>query len=296
MSDASISVVIIEIDADAVGQRVDNFVFARYRSVPKSLIYKGMRKGSFRVNSKRIKPTYRLQLGDLLRVPPLRHTIRQSTKRLDWLEDSIVYEDASMLVVDKPAGLASQGGTGLHFSLIDGMRALREEDTLYLVHRIDRETSGCVVLAKGRQALLLLQQQFVERAVKKRYLALVHGLWQGHSCVDLPCLKVDRRVIIDEEGKIAQTAFKVIESNASWSLLEASPVTGRMHQIRVHCQAVGHPIFGDALYGDGQEGRMFLHALEIEVVSPATERVCVIKSPLPEDKKCVLQERMGGES
>lgn len=281
----------VDIDEDMAGQRIDNFLRNQLKQVPKSMIYRIVRKGEVRVNKKRIKPEYKLAAGDCVRIPPV-HVPEQeqvapvSTKlnQVAKLEHCIVYEDEHLLILNKPSGIAVHGGSGLKFGAIEAMRALRpEQKFLELVHRIDRDTSGLLLIAKKRSALRHLQAQFREKTVRKFYYALVAGEWLSKwRQVDAPLLKneVNSIVRVNRQGKPSKTLFKVIEAfGKKATLLEASPVTGRTHQIRVHTQYQGHPIAWDDRYGDprfdalvGPSGlnRLFLHAHRINFVHPAT--------------------------
>lgn len=297
-----------EIDPDTAGQRLDNFLLTRLKGVPRSHIYRLIRSGQVRVNSGRVKAHYRLQAGDRVRVPPVRRSsaprIADANQGLAWLERCIIYEDERLLVVDKPAGLAVHGGSGLAFGLIEGLRSLRPElKTLELVHRLDRDTSGCIMVAKRRSALRQLHALMREGAVRKQYLALVQGQWQhGEIAVDAPLL-VDRhgggaKVRISPEGKPALSQFRLVSHYDRFaSLLEVEIPTGRTHQIRVHAVAAGHPIAGDERYGDEvfnarcQElglDRMFLHAQLIEFIWPESDAEFIVSAPLPPELNAFL--------
>ncbi|MBA3581734.1 MAG: RluA family pseudouridine synthase [Gammaproteobacteria bacterium] len=272
----------LTVDEYAVGQRIDNFLLNQLKGVPRSAIYRILRRGEVRVNKGRIKPTYRLQIGDLVRIPPL-HLGDDAPPAiipdevLQQLRQSIMYEDAAILVLNKPAGLAVHGGSGLRFGLIEALREMGEQYAhAELVHRLDRETSGCLVLAKQREALLTLQASWRSREVQKYYLALLCGrLPKGKHRVDYALLRGrmnsgERVVEIDEEGKAAISHFDVQEYYGEHSLVKIQIETGRMHQIRVHAAGLGHPVAGDEKYGDRalnkalkqQAGlkRLFLHA------------------------------------
>ncbi|PSW01153.1 23S rRNA pseudouridine(955/2504/2580) synthase RluC [Photobacterium lipolyticum] len=290
----------IEISDDFAGQRIDNFLRARLKNVPKSMIYRIVRKGEVRVNKKRIKPEYKLQDGDLVRVPPVfvpepENQAPVSTKltKVAELESCIIYEDDYMLILNKPSGTAVHGGSGLKFGAIEALRALRPDARfLELVHRIDRDTSGILLIAKKRSALRRLQEQFRNKTVQKYYFALVMGEWKA-SCkkVTAPLLKneVNSIVRVNPNGKASDTRFKVLERFEQATLVQASPVTGRTHQIRVHCQYAGHPIAWDDRYGDPRFdaytkkvglGRLFLHAANIKFTHPQTEELVDISAPM----------------
>ncbi|WP_413110526.1 23S rRNA pseudouridine(955/2504/2580) synthase RluC [Thaumasiovibrio sp. DFM-14] len=300
MKDDKPKVQFIEIADDFEGQRIDNFLRARLKNVPKSMIYRVLRKGEVRVNKKRIKPEYKLQAGDLIRVPPIRvpepeNAAPVSTKlsKVAELEHCIIYEDDHLLVLNKPSGTAVHGGSGLKFGAIEALRALRPEARfLELVHRIDRDTSGILLIAKKRSALRHLQEQFRNKTVQKYYFALVMGEWKA-SCkkVTAPLLKneVNSIVRVNPNGKASDTRFRVIERFEQATLVQASPVTGRTHQIRVHCQYTGHPIAWDDRYGDRRFdaytakaglNRLFLHAANIRFVHPASEEAMELNAPM----------------
>lgn len=300
MKDDKPKVQFIEISDDFAGQRIDNFLRARLKNVPKSMIYRILRKGEVRVNKKRIKPEYKLQDGDLVRVPPVVVPEREeqapvSTKldKVAELESCIIYEDDHMLILNKPSGTAVHGGSGLKFGAIEALRALRPDARfLELVHRIDRDTSGILLVAKKRSALRKLQEQFRQKTVQKYYYALVMGEWKA-SCkkVTAPLLKneVNSIVRVNPNGKPSDTRFKIIERLEQATLIQASPVTGRTHQIRVHCQYAGHPIAWDDRYGDPRFdaytkkaglNRLFLHAANIQFTHPQTDEKMDISAPM----------------
>ena len=290
------------VDDEIAGQRLDNFLLNRLKGVPRSHVYQLIRSGQVRVNSRRVQARYRLKAGDSVRVPPVRRrsapTIVDPGTGLAWLSERIVYEDDRLLVVDKPAGLAVHGGSGLDFGLIEGLRSLRPGlKTLELVHRLDRGTSGCVMVAKRRSCLRELHALMRAGSIRKQYLALVRGRWQhGGIDVDTP-LTVGRegagaRVRVDPKGKPALSRFRLVRHyGARASLLEVEIPTGRTHQIRVHAASVGHPVAGDERYGDEEFNaacaalglkRMFLHAQLIEFVWPGSAAEFFVNAPLPE--------------
>ncbi|MDO4698859.1 MAG: 23S rRNA pseudouridine(955/2504/2580) synthase RluC [Pasteurellaceae bacterium] len=298
------------ISDDEAGQRLDNFLLAKLKGVPKSLIYRIVRKGEVRVNKGRTKPDYKLQATDLVRVPPVRvaekNDVPISTKlnKVAELESQILYEDDVLLVINKPSGIAVHGGSGLSFGVIEALRALRPEARfLELVHRIDRDTSGILLVAKKRSALRNLHEQLREKVVQKDYLALVRGQWQSHvKVIKAPLLKNElasgeRIVKVSEQGKPSETRFSIEERYASATLVKASPVTGRTHQIRVHTQFAGHPIALDDKYGEREFdnkmqqfglNRLFLHAYAIRFQHPKTEEEMVITAPLDSTLKGAL--------
>ena len=268
------------IDADQADQRIDNFLLNYLKNVPKTRIYKMLRKGEVRVNGGRIKPPYRLQADDQVRVPPVYQKKREegpsaSLNDVKRLESCIVYESERLIVLNKPSGIAVHGGSGLSFGVIEAMRSLRpEQKYLELVHRIDRDTSGCLLIAKRRSTLRYLQLQFRERTIKKTYHAVVAGHWpKTLKKVSLALEKSnitsgEKITVVSEAGKPSLTYFKVLDTYTDSSLIEASPKTGRTHQIRVHCAASGHVICGDSRYDVDNVSpftdRLFLHAFSIE--------------------------------
>ena len=291
----------VTIDPDLEGQRIDNYLRTFLKGVPKSLIYRILRKGEVRVNKKRVKPEYKLQPNDELRIPPVRvsePTELPSTKlnKVSTLENHILYEDDCLIVLNKPSGTAVHGGSGLSFGVIEALRALRpQQKFLELVHRLDRDTSGCLLIAKKRSALKNLHEQLRDRKVDKRYHALVDGEWPATRFkVKAPLLKNtlksgERIVLVNEEGKPSETRYRILESFNQATLVEASPITGRTHQIRVHCLHAGHPIAADNRYGDKDFDqrthklglkRLFLHAHSIAFIHPVTDERVSYKAPL----------------
>ena len=296
------SVRLLTIEAEYEGQRIDNYLRTQLKGVPKSLIYRILRKGEVRVNKKRIKPEYKLIAGDIVRVPPVRVAEREQSlpsaklNQVQSLEAAIVYEDDALLVINKPAGIAVHGGSGLSFGVIEGLRALRPTARfLELVHRLDRDTSGLLLVAKKRSMLRSLHEQLREKTMDKHYLALVRGQWQSHQkAVKAPLKKNElasgeRVVRVDKEGKPSETRFRIIQKFAQATLVECSPITGRTHQIRVHTLHAGHPIAGDNKYGDqGFDeqmralglNRLFLHACRLRFFHPGREESMVVEAPL----------------
>lgn len=292
----------IDISDDEAGQRIDNFLLTKLKGVPKSMIYRIIRKGEVRVNKGRIKPEYKLVEGDQVRVPPVRVAERETTPvsaKLDKvaaLANCILFEDDVLLVLNKPSGTAVHGGSGLSFGVIEGLRALRPEARfLELVHRLDRDTSGILLVAKKRSALRALHEQLRLKQMQKDYLALVRGNWQSHmKVVQAPLLKNilqsgERVVKVSSEGKPSETRFKVEERFDNATLIKASPVTGRTHQIRVHTLYAGHPIAFDDRYGDKQFdsqlagiglNRLFLHASALKFTHPKTGEEMRLQAPL----------------
>ncbi|WP_298769462.1 23S rRNA pseudouridine(955/2504/2580) synthase RluC [uncultured Shewanella sp.] len=308
-----VTVKLITIDEDHVGQRIDNFLLTQLKGVPKSMIYRIVRKGEVRVNKKRIKPEYKLQDGDIVRVPPVR--VSQSDARpgpsakltkVSQLESRIVFEDKFLIVLNKPAGIAVHGGSGVDFGVIEAMRSLRpQQKFLELVHRLDKDTSGLLLIAKKRSTLKHLHDQLRFKKMQKDYLALVRGAWQAHDkVVKAPLLKLtlksgERIVRVNKEGKASETRFKIMQRYSGSTLVQASPVTGRTHQIRVHCQYTGHPIacddkyseqkFDDAMRAQGLN-RLFLHAAQLKFIHPDSEEMMQVKAPLDEVLESTLKQ------
>ncbi|MFV0449680.1 MAG: 23S rRNA pseudouridine(955/2504/2580) synthase RluC [Vibrio sp.] len=301
MNEIRTQVQLIDIDEDMAGQRIDNFLRNQLKTIPKSMVYRILRKGEVRVNKKRVKAEYKLEAGDVVRVPPVTvevkadETVAPSTKlnKVAELESCILHEDEHLLILNKPSGTAVHGGSGLKFGAIEALRALRPQARfLELVHRIDRDTSGILLVAKKRSALRHLQAQFREKTVQKYYFALVMGEWESKwKAVNAPLLKneVNSIVRVSSNGKPSETRFKILEKFAQATLIQASPITGRTHQIRVHTQYMGHPIAWDDRYGDrrfdaytAQFGidRLFLHAANIRFIHPATEELMEVNAPL----------------
>lgn len=309
MNETKTPVQLLDIDADMAGQRVDNFLRNHLKSVPKSLIYRIIRKGEVRVNKKRVKAEYKLNAGDVVRVPPVvievsdtpAAPLNTNLERVKSLSDHIVYEDNHLLVLNKPSGLAVHGGSGLKFGAIEALRALKPECRfLELVHRIDRDTSGLLLIAKKRSALRHLQAQFRNKTVQKYYFALVMGGWDSHcKKVTAPLQKneVNSIVRVNRDGKPSETRFKILERFEQATLLQASPVTGRTHQIRVHCQYTGHPIAWDDRYGDQRFDayvrpsgldRLFLHAANIQFLHPEDDRKITLDAPMDSQLQSAL--------
>ncbi len=297
-----------DIDSERVGQRLDNFLLGQLKGVPRSHVYRLIRSGQVRVNSGRVRVSYRLKVGDRVRVPPVS---RRPASRpripeggLQWLEDRILAEDSRLLVLDKPPGMAVHAGTGIDFGCIEALRSLRPGlRALDLVHRLDRGTSGCLLVAKRRSALRRLHRLLRDGGMKKRYLTLLKGSWQhGRVNVDAPLLTQRQRngesfVSVNESGKSALSQFRVVENyGARATLMEVSIATGRTHQIRAHAAYMGHPVAGDDRYGDADFNaelrklglrRIFLHAHAVEFVWPDSDEEFMISSPLPEDLRKV---------
>lgn len=295
-------VVYVEITEDNSDQRLDNFLITRLKGVPKSHIYRIVRKGEVRVNKGRVDVKYRLVTGDIVRIPPIRIAERSEESYVPQglqaaLQQGILFEDEGFLIVNKPAGFAVHGGSGVSSGIIEGLRLIRPEaHFLELVHRLDKDTSGCLIIAKKRSALRKLHELFRDDQVHKSYQALLSGQWTRKSLVvNAPLLKNinkggERMVVISSAGKAAETLFKRLKLFRNATLVEASPKTGRTHQIRVHAASMGHPIVGDERYGLDDVNkdfkskgykRMFLHAETLKFQHPVTGILMSISAPLP---------------
>ncbi len=311
---------LVRVDDERAGQRLDNFLLGQLKGAPKSLIYKIVRSGQVRINGGRAKPESRLEGGDEVRIPPV-HVRPEGTPGvparglLKAMEASIVFEDARLIAISKPSGIASHGGSGITFGVIETLRALRPEQSMELVHRLDRDTSGLMVIAKKRSALSELQALMRENGVhetgdrragglRKRYLALLAGrMPEGVMSVDAP-LHVglrqggERHVQVNQAGKPSLSHFKVLERRGGHSYCEVRIETGRTHQIRVHAQHMGHPVAGDDKYGDEavnrrlreQVGlkRLFLHATSLEFALDEGKTPYLLTAPLADDLVAVL--------
>lgn len=286
------------------GRRIDNVLSSHYRDVPRGRIYQMIRKGEVRVNSKRVKQDYRLQLADAIRLPPVFKNVAPKKPAppaglLEELAERIIYQDTGMLVLNKPAGLAVHSGSRQSFGIIDAMRELLpEEEHLELVHRLDKETSGCLLLAKNHPVLRELQEIFRRKRVHKEYLALLKGPLQKKQLeVDLRLARAgsqtgDRSVKVSGEGKVSRTLFIRQRNYSNSSLVRAVIETGRTHQIRAHAAHIGHPVAGDRKYGDYEfnrkmkkEGlkRMFLHAETITLPLAGKQKKFTISASLPDE-------------
>lgn len=293
----------IEITSEHQNQRLDNFLITQLKGVPKTRIYRLIRKGEVRVNKGRVDVNYKLTSGDTVRIPPIRLAERSEetfvpTHLKDALQEQILFEDDGFLIINKPAGFAVHGGSGVSSGIIEGLRLLRPESRfLELVHRLDKETSGCLVIAKKRSALRALHALFRDNQIKKTYLALLTGQWRKQKItVNAPLFKNsaqsgERIVVVSSAGKTAETTFTQLSLFEDATLVEAAPKTGRTHQIRVHAAHIGHPIVGDERYGEDrlnaffkQKGykRMFLHAQSLVFLHPLTGTPLTIKAPLPQ--------------
>jgi len=300
----------MDISADQAGQRIDNFLLRVLKGVPRSRIYRLLRKGEVRVNKGRIRPEYRLQSGDQVRIPPVRvaapSAASPAAQSLEILADAVLYEDDRLLVLNKPAGMAVHGGSGLSYGVIEALRAARPEAPyLELVHRLDRATSGCLMIAKRRSELRMLHELLRRGDIEKRYLLLVEGDWsQGPFRIDAALNKNqlsggERIVRVDPEGKSAMTHFRFLEAYPGASLMEAELKTGRTHQIRVHAAHAGHPLAGDEKYGSGDFNRqmrdlglkrMFLHAHYVAFEDSERGRSIEVSAPLGVDLRKLVQQ------
>ncbi len=306
------------IGADRAGQRVDNYLLGQLRGVPRSLVYRILRKGEVRINGGRVGPERRLAEGDEIRIPPVRvetAPVVTPSRELDVVRrlcGAVIYESPEMLVVNKPAGIAVHGGSGVDYGVIEALRSGRQDlRYLELAHRLDRETSGCLMIAKKRSALRSLHEQLRLKTVHKHYWALVHGRWpRSLTAVKEPLLRNELRsgervVVTSPQGKPSWTDFRILREFGDCTLVEASPRTGRTHQIRVHCAFASHPIVADAKYGRREQDqllggccpdRMFLHARSITFQDPAGSGEITAEAPLDGELEAVISrlERRSG--
>lgn len=308
----STGVRLVRVDPERAGQRIDNFLLGQLKGAPRSLIYRILRTGEVRIDGKRAKPDTRLAGGEEVRIPPVRldpptdHGEPPSGP-MDRVARSIVYEDKALLALNKPSGIATHGGSGISFGIIELLRKLRPDEPLELVHRLDRDTSGLLVIAKKRSALTELQRLIREGMLEKRYLTLLVGaIPQKKFSVNQPLLKStlqggERMVRVDPEGKASLSHFRLIERAGPHSYAEVKIDTGRTHQIRVHSAFAGHPVAGDEKYGEKEANRLlkqaglkrlFLHAASLRFALKDGEQEYVLNAPLPDDLKSVL-ERLG---
>jgi 23S rRNA pseudouridine955/2504/2580 synthase len=299
---------LVRVDDERDGQRIDNFLLGQLKGAPRSLVYRILRTGEVRVNGKRAKPDTRLAGGDQVRIPPVRLDAPADKGEapagpMERVAASIVHEDRAILALNKPSGIATHGGSGISFGVIELLRKLRPGEPLELVHRLDRDTSGLLVIAKKRSALTELQRLIREGRLEKRYLTLLVGeISPQPFTVDQPLLKStlqggERMVRVDREGKDSVSHFKRIELYGGHSYTEVRIDTGRTHQIRVHSQFTGHPVAGDEKYGDKEANkalkaaglkRLFLHAASLRFALKDGEQSYVLNAPLPEDLRGVL--------
>lgn len=300
----------LEISDANIEQRLDNFLIGYLKGVPKTRIYRMVRKGEVRVNKGRVDVSYKLALGDIVRIPPVRvaekppESIVQPTLRFS-LENHIIYEDDGFIVLNKPSGFAVHGGSGVSSGIIEALRQIRpQQKFLELVHRLDKETSGCLLIAKKRSVLKVLHELFRTDGVNKTYLALLAGQFnRKKQVVDVPLLKNiqqggERMVMVSQAGKSAETLFTRLKQYQEATLVHAAPKTGRTHQIRVHAAWLGHPIIGDDRYGEDEVNkafkkrgykRLFLHAEQLQFAHPVSGAQLNFTAPLPEDLQLLLQ-------
>lgn len=302
---------LVSIDSRHERQRIDNYLLGMLKGVPRSHIYRLLRTGQVRVNKGRIKPVYRLKAGDVVRIPPLRLDEREAVGKpgghlVQRLEASLLYEDEDLIILDKPSGMAVHCGSGIPHGVIEILRHCRPElDDIELVHRLDRETSGCLMISKRREILLILQQHLKEDHIRKRYLTLLQGRWRGgERIVNAPLCKNQRQsgervVRVSPQGKVAETVFRPREIFAAASLMDVDLRTGRMHQIRVHAAHMGHHVAGDQKYGDATFNarmkslglkRLFLHAASLEFFHPGRREKMRVAAPLGEALEQVLSQ------
>jgi len=297
----------LEVGEESESQRIDNFLLRRLKGVPKSHVYRVLRSGEVRVNSGRIKPDYRLKVGDRIRVPPVRVSSKEPSNAKPETF-SVIYEDPSFLVIDKPSGVAVHGGSGVSFGVIESLRAARPNaKMLELAHRLDRDTSGLLIVAKKRSALVELHRMLRDSEVEKVYVAVVKGSPDKKEFEVRKSLhkhvtaKGERRVSVKEGGMAAVTKVKVLKKGEAFSLLELRLMTGRTHQIRVHMAHAGHPVLGDDKYGDftlnhslqkqGVE-RLLLHARRLTFKHPVDGKRINLESPMPVDMKRFLESQL----
>ncbi len=296
---------LLTIDDDHQGQRIDNYLFTQIKGVPKSRIYRILRKGEVRINKKRVKAEYKLQSGDILRLPPIRVAPKnediqlEKFDRVKQLEEAIIHETKQFILLNKPSGMAVHGGSGLSFGVIEALRSLRpKEKFLELVHRLDRDTSGCLLIAKRRSYLTYFHEQLRSKDMKKEYLALVQGSWNNDkNRITAPLKKNqlksgERFVSVDDDGKPSETRFKCLKRLGRVSLVKAMPLTGRTHQIRVHALEAGCPLIGDAKYQPDVSSNadlkklglktFLLHAQKLSFKIPEDETVYTFEAPIPD--------------
>ncbi len=300
---------LIEITEDNAGQRLDNYLITLLKGVPKTRIYRIIRKGEVRVNKGRVDIKYRLKEHDVVRVPPVRVSEREADIKIQpslkySLEQNILYEDEGFILLNKPSGFAVHGGSGISSGVIEALRVLRSDQRfLELVHRIDKDTSGCLLIAKKRTMLKALHELFKGDGVQKSYLALLSGQWQRKKqWVDAPLLKNtrqggERMVVVSQNGKQSETLFIRLQKYSDCTLVKAEPKTGRTHQIRVHAAWLGHPLVGDDRYGNTEINkqmkkkgykRLFLHAHQLRFKHPVSGKMMEFTAPLPAELQALL--------
>jgi len=296
----------LEVGEESAAQRIDNFLLRRLKGVPKSHVYRVLRSGEVRVNSGRVKPEYRLKPGDRIRLPPVRVSQKKAPIPRP-LEFPVIYEDAALLVIDKPAGVAVHGGSGVSYGVIESLRAARPQAKLLeLAHRLDRDTSGLLIVAKKRSALVELHRRLREGAVEKVYVAVVKGVLKKPLEIREPLHKYvsatgERRVSVGAGGRQAVTRVKPLKASDHYSVLEVRLLTGRTHQIRVHLAHAGHPVLGDDKYGDFPLNRavaklgvrrLLLHARRLGFAHPVTGEGISLESKLPDDMREFIDQRL----
>ncbi len=311
LAGAKSPVTLKSVTQEEAGQRIDNFLMRHFRTVPRSRVYRLLRKGEVRVNRKRVEAEYRLVAGDEVRLPPVRIDTRASPQRpssslLGLIEQAVIFQDRHLLVIDKPSGVAVHGGSGLSFGVIEALRESRPRETLELVHRLDRDTSGCLLIARDRATLTSLHALIRDGGMQKTYLALVAGNWQlGTKRIDAPLAtdareRGERHVRVAMSGKASVSNFKPVQFFGSRAtLMEVGIPTGRTHQIRVHAAHAGHPLLGDDKYGERTRNadlkalglkRIFLHAQSVAFDWPGSGVPFHVSAPLPADLAAVLDE------
>ncbi|MFO1467155.1 MAG: RluA family pseudouridine synthase [Steroidobacteraceae bacterium] len=301
-------VVLHTVSAEEAGQRIDNFLLRHFKTVPRSRVYRLLRKGEVRVNRRRVDAEYRLAAEDELRLPPVRIDLakeaRPSHSLVELIEGCVLHQDERLLVLDKPAGVAVHGGSGMSFGVIEALRAGRPDESLELVHRLDRDTSGCLLVARNRATLTALHRLIRDGGMAKTYLALVAGSWQlGTKRIDAPLSTDERRhgerhVRVAREGKSSVSVFKPVQFFGPLAtLVQVDIPTGRTHQIRVHAAYAGHPLLGDDKYGDRERNaelrelglkRTFLHSQSIAFDWPGSGEPAHFSAPLPVELSAVL--------
>lgn len=300
----------IEVTEEESGQRLDNFLLKHLRKVPKMLIYRIIRKGEVRVNKGRAQPSQRVLAGDVVRIPPvvvpeMGDTVKPPRAQIDKIAELVLYEDGDLIIINKPSGIAVHGGSGVSWGLIELVRELRPDARrVELVHRLDRDTSGAIILAKKTSVLRALHEQVRENKVEKHYLTLLAGQWpKGTEKIDLPLLKNtlqsgERMVQVSDEGKPCLSYFIVQKQFKNAALMKVRLITGRTHQIRVHAQSMGCPVIGDDKYGNEGANKMFkqlgmrrlaLHAQFLQFVHPVTEQVVQVEAPLFNDFEQIIK-------
>ncbi|MFP3014440.1 MAG: 23S rRNA pseudouridine(955/2504/2580) synthase RluC [Arsenophonus sp.] len=301
----------ITINNNESGQRIDNFLFTRLKRLPKNMVYRIIRKGEVRINMGRVKHKYKLKENDLIRIPPVllkysqQNTALYNLDKVVALTKYIIYEDEDLLVLNKPSGMSVHGGSGVNFGVIEALRILYHETSfLELVHRLDRETSGALLIAKKRSVLRALHQQLRLKQMQKQYIALVKGQWPSHiKVIKVPLLKnisqSGKRVVkVSDYGKYSETHFEIQKHFLNFTLVKVTPITGRTHQIRVHTQYASYPIACDNRYGDLDFNkqltvlglnRLFLHASSLMFIHPVSTKKLILNAPLDKGLKTFLE-------